>query len=544
MFSRLFNKIVSSIVLLCFSIMTLTTSVEAMAASTTWIAPPSGELPTWATHAADSNNWITMPNNQGFGYMTNYFPKDNFEQIGSMTWHPDPEDATKASLRWKMLDAEKWMRYGREDIGMNGIPSSLISDKINQFPKTSSYVFANYSPDTAELIIEVQKIEKNPNGSLAVFRADFTPWHGEFNKWKRDYLTFSEASNPAQMGYNPFEKFKGTDKTDHVFHNISWEAASVAIGEAMKRYDAHIGWVASDKTRITQRVKKSGGALRKKVTIYIDGWAKPQWFVAMPLGHQPQGGMSAICVTSIGATNSYGSTQTCDAKEHVAISGISMQAWEGGNMPENEEKVYAFKKSKSSFTVIAFTIITFAFTWGLAAAMSGVIGTAFGGISSAAVGAIGAGIYAGVALLNGAGLTTAQSSWAGSTGNGVLNFSTAGMDKHQKGLIEGVRNKQIYSRIGTGLEGAKQLYSGNCDESWSVAQCQAAGLDPGTMHRADAYSETNTTLILADEKTKCEAAVSPTDKLLAKNDPVFAEALRKQIQQCAAPKNGTWNTGW
>lgn len=157
------------------------------------------------------------------------------------------------------------------------------------------------------------------NLTLAVYRADFTPWHGDFNKWKRDYLTPSEAANPAQMGYNPFEKFKNAaaDKTDHVFHNISWEAASVAIGEAMKRYDAHVGWVASDKTRFTQSTKKKGGLLKKTVTTTIDGWVKPQWFIAMPLGHQPQGGMAAICVKDSGVTTTFGNITACDAKEKV-----------------------------------------------------------------------------------------------------------------------------------------------------------------------------------------------------------------------------------
>lgn len=394
----------------------------------------------------------------------------------------------------------------------------------------------------------MQRVEKTPNGTLAVYRADFTPWHGEFNKWKRDYLTPSEAYNPAQMGYNPFEKFKNAagNKTDHVFHNISWEAASVAIGEAMKRYDAHVGWVASDKTRFTTRIKKSGNAIKKKVTTYIDGYAKPQWFVAMPLGHQPQGGIAAICVKDSGATSTYGNTTACDAKEHVALSGVSMQSWEGGNMPQIEEKVYAYKKSKSSFTVLAFTILTFAFTWGLSSALSSVVGTAVGGAttSSLAVASISAGVYAGVAALNGAGLTTAQAGYAGSTGNGVLKVNTGSMDKHQLRLIAGVKNLQINSRVGTGLAGAKVLYSGNCAESWTVKQCQTAGLDPGSLHRADSYSESNVTLVLQAEKDKCDAMVSAADRLRAQTDPVFAESLRMWVQQCAAPDGGTWETGY
>ena len=118
------------------------------------------------------------------------------------------------------------------------------------------------------------------------------------------------------------------------------------------------------------------------------------------------------------------------------------------------------------------------------------------------------------------------------------------MDKHQQRLIKGVRNKQILSRVGTGLNGSKDLYSGSCAEDLTVAQCNALGKSPGTMHRADSYSETNTTLVLSEEVAKCDAMVLPADKLTAQTDPVMKEYLRKWVQQCASPKNGTWDTGW
>ena len=541
---KFFNKCVAKIVLMSFTLMTLIQPMQATAATSITIAGDSGIYSHWATHAANSNNWITMPNSKGFGNMINYFPKDDFTKIGQMQWLPDPESPGKSTMRLTMLDADKWIRYGREDVGALGVPSNLISERINQFPKTSAYVFASYSPENAELVVEVQKIEKSPDGILSVYRGDFTPWHGEFNKWRRDYLTPSEAYNPAQMGYNPFEKFKGASKTDNVFHNISWEAAGVAIGEAMKRYDSHIGYIASDKTRFTTNTKKSGGLLRKKVTTTIDGFAKPQWFVAMPLGHQPNGGMSSICVTSIGATNTYGNTTQCDAPEHVAISGVSIESWEGGSMPEGEDNVYHFVQSKSGFTVLAFAIFNFALTWGVASALSGAIGGLAGGIAPATVGAIGSGVYVGMAALDGAGLTTVQSSFLGSTGDGVLNVNVGAMNQHQQRLLKAVHNKQIASRVGTGLSSVVTLYSGNCNESWTVSQCQAAHLNPGTMHRPDSYAETNDALILSSQKAYCESQVTPADKATALTDPIFREQLRKLVQQCAAPQGGTWATGY
>ena len=478
---RVFKNIITALSLGIF----LTVNTSAVLADYTkkQIAPPSGVVSPYTAHASTINNWVTMSNSQGFGQNIVYWPKDNFSLIGSMQFVPDPENASKAVLRSKMLGSEKWVRYAREDVGQAGIPSNLISERINQFPKTASFVFANYSPENAELVIEVQKIEKTPTNVLNVYRADFTPWHGEYNKLKRDYLTFSEQTNPAQMGYNPFEKFKGST-TDNVFHNISWEAAGVAVGEAMKRYDAHIGWIASDNKRYDQRTKKSGGLFTRSVTTYIDGYAKPQWFVAMPLGHQPNGGVSAICVTSTGAKNATGSTKTCDAPEHVAMSGVSIQAWDGGNMPVDEEWVYKYENKKTSLTMISFAIITFAVTWGVGSMLSSTIGaSSVTSLSSLQIGAIGGGLYAGANMLQGTGLTDAQSSWAGTTGDGVLVPDSGSWNEHQAGANLGIHNKQIVSKVGTGLIGDKKLYSGDCDPSLKISECQALGQDAGTMLR-------------------------------------------------------------
>ena len=81
--------------------------------------------------------------------------------------------------------------------------------------------------------------------------------------------------------------------------------------------------------------------------------------------------MQSICVVNNGVVTS-GTTSSCDRVEHMASSGVSMVEWTGGNMPNTEENVYSYVNKKSSFTVIAFTILTFAVTWGLAAALSGV----------------------------------------------------------------------------------------------------------------------------------------------------------------------------
>lgn len=537
----MFKKIVSSILLICFTAMSLVTPATSMASTSVWIASASGVNSSWATHAANANNWVSMANNRGYGQSV-LWPKDNYTKIGEMSWARDNADPNQASFSWKMIEGERWITNGREDVGKAGISSAQMSSRIDAFPKTAAFVFAAYAPESAELVIEIQKIEKTPTGQIVVYRGDFTPHHGEFWRWKRDFLTPTEASDVTRVGYNPFQNFRGVN-TDPVFHNCDWKCANVAIGFAMRYSQAHVAWVAADKTRFTQRTKKSGGAFKKKVTTYIDGWAKPQWFVATPVEMQPDGGMHSICIVNTGTTTA-GTTSACDSASHIATSGISMVEWTGGNMPNTEEKVYAYVHKKSSFTVIAFTILTFAVTWGLASiaatAIGGGLAGTVAGLSPLQAGLLGAGLYAGVEVLGGATLTDAQAAWAGSTGNGVLTPNYGAMDQHQIRLVQGVQNKQIKSRVGTGLNGVKSLYSGNCPENYTSAQCKASGLDPGAMRRPDTYIESNTTLQMREAEVRCKSLVSTSSWAAAETNPTYAEELRVWVQKCSAPKEGEW----
>jgi hypothetical protein len=87
-----------------------------------------------------------------------------------------------------------------------------------------------------------------------------------------------------------------------------------------------------------------------------------------------------------------------------------------------------------------------------------------------------------------------------------------------------VHNKQIASRAGSGLDGVKTLYSGNCPENWTNAQCIANGLDGGSMHRSDSYRESNVVIELRDAETRCKAT-GLTGRALA---------------ICTAPARGVW----
>lgn len=519
-----FKRFVSSVTLVAFTVTGVLAPTWTHAGTSIVIAPASGLTSTWSTWSKNPNNWVSMPNSRGYGKDVLWPKSLNYTTIATSQWIPDRTDPSQAAFSWKMIEGERWITNGREELGQLGVPSNQISTRINAMPKTAAYVFANYSPENAELIIEVQKVEKSPNGQLIVSRADYTPHHGEFNRWKRDYLSPMEYADNTMLGNNPFQKFRGANN-DPVFHNISWEAAGVAIGHAMRYADAHIAYIASDRSRIATHQKKSGGLFKKTITTYVDGYVKPQWFIATPMEVQPEGGVASICVKSVGATGSYGNTSSCDSKYHLATSGVSIQSWSGGNMPELEQNVYSFVNKKSSFTVMAFAILTAIVTFGAASALIAAIGpAAAASISATQAALIGGGLYAGVAGLSGAGLTTAQSGWAGNTGDGVVTPDATNMSDHQVRLNQGIHNKQIASRAGTGLDGVKTLYSGNCPENWTNAQCVANGLDGGSMHRTDSYRESNVVFELRDAETRCKAS-GLTGKALA---------------ICTAPAKGVW----
>lgn len=449
----------------------------------------------------------------------NQAPKDNFRLLGVGQFSQSAK-----TFDWRMIEGERWITQGREDIGKAGLSSKDMSDRIAQFPKNMQYVFAAYSPETTTLHVEVQKIEKLPNGKIEIRNADFTPWHGEHWKRGQKYLTPAEKSwDPFRAGYNPFEKFKGASTTDKVFHNVSWAAAKVIIGHAQRYYNAPISFTALTSSRFTQDVKTSSGLFTSTITVTVKGFARPKWYVGTPVELQPTGEMGAICV------GPGGTAAGCDAPEHVAHAGVTFMPWEGGNMPSVEDMVYKWVQSTTSFTVLFFAVILAILTWGIALIATAGAGVVISGvtISAGTLGAV-AGITYGLAFsaFSGNGLLDAQAGFFGDVGDGVLQAPSAdaNANKHTKNLAKAIQENHIDPVYGYGLSGPTQLYKGACPEGYTVQQCNDAGLDPGTMWRPDTYAEFNTVLDMRERFEKC--------KELGYTGPA--------LNQCAAPKAGEW----
>lgn len=236
--------------------------------------------------------------------------------------------------------------------------------------------------------------------------------------------------------------------------------------------------------------------------------------------------IASICVAAIQTTSE---TTSCDDPAHIAVSGIAITEWKGGNMPVDEELVYQWKKTKSGFTVLFFTIVIALVTWGAATALTGSAGF-LGGAGGASLGgglggasfALAAGalhVLSSTALHSGGGLTQAQSGFFGSTGNGVLQVDLSALSEQSQGLAQGIQNRHIKSAQGHNLAGSQKLFKGTCAEDKTVAECWGLGLDPGQMWRGDTYQEVNMTL-----------------EMRAKYDECRQRGLAgPELMQCAAP---------
>lgn len=426
------------------------------------------------------------------------YPLDNWSLLGEIAGR----GAGGFDLR--MLQGERWITAGREEVGQLGLGSDVVSKLVMAFPGHAAMVFATYSPENAQLRIRVVKAERQADGRIRSYLGDFTPHHGERWAAQRHYLSPVEAADAIRAGRNPFAVFRPTDETDPVFYNIGWSAAQVAVGHAMRLYNAPAGFIAMTDTRWTQVVTRSGNLLRQRVDTTTQAWVRPRWFVALPVDQQPYGVQAAIC-TLPGSTS-------CPTMEQLAQSGVSVSQWDGGNMPSPEDLLYAWTDSRSGFTVLAFALVTAAFVWVAAsvAASAGAFGTAGGAglstsLSPLTIGAISGGAYAvGSTVMGGGGpVTSAQQEFLGATGSGFLEQPTAS-NPHGQALAAAISERHVKGPIGSGLRGTSELIKGQCPEGASTAQCRAVLADAGVLPRTDSYAQTNNVLSARERHAACK----------------------------------------
>jgi hypothetical protein len=90
------------------------------------------------------------------------------------------------------------------------------------------------------------------------------------------------------------------------------------------------------------------------------GHVKPKFFLALPPAFSPAAvtgnavPMAVICPRPIGCTH----------EKHLAWAGVSFDEVNGGIFPNIEEQLYEDVEKLSSWTAIAYSLVTAGLTWG------------------------------------------------------------------------------------------------------------------------------------------------------------------------------------
>jgi hypothetical protein len=194
------------------------------------------------------------------------------------------------------------------------------------------------------------------------------------------------------------------------------------------------------------------------------------------------------------------------------------ERWKGGNMPANEDLMYQWVNSQSSWNVFFFALILAVVTFGVGLAL---------GAATLTMAAVGAAVGIGYTIISGGNLTAAQQGFFGQTGNGWVQPLVAS-SQQQQGLMTSVVNNMVNPITGTGgMTGEDNLYRGNCGLGFSVSQCKSMGQDPGTTWRPDSYAQYNSTYAMRQRLQSCTTPVTQGGMGYAVGSV--------QAEQCAAP---------
>lgn len=381
---------------------------------------------------------------------------------------------------------------GLRSAQMLGMTSDQAADMVNTFPVGVPVVFARYNPGTADLRIDLFKTEKVGTG-FRLMNAVFSPHHGGLWAANGNYATPADRA-AGNFGPNPFARF--ASGTDDVFHGINRNGVNVAVGHAMRLVQAAVGMVATADYRTHQYKTTKKSLLKKKITQYIDGYAKPTWTIATPPQFQPKGTSGAICAEEVGSN-------PCPAYA-VAPAMVNFESWSGGNLSEIEDHVYHWQKTTSGWTVLAFILLTFVFMFALAAvavmagaaassvslaaqAVEGLMAMATGttvSLGAVGVAAVNAGLYGLTAALAGGSLGDVQDGYAGKILSDGQLSPGAPANEHQAGILNETNRRMTGSALDGSLSAVRKTSYGDCSlTTATVAACGPAA--KGFLPRAD-----------------------------------------------------------
>lgn len=418
--------------------------------------------------------------------------------VPRMTWNLVSEDMSdQAQRELASLAGSHNQLTGNSAADLRGLSSSEVASAVASFPANVPMVVGRFEPMSNTLRVDIFKIErtvKNGKPTSALYQTTFTPGYGDYWKAMGTYLSPAERQAGNAVGPNPFAAF-GAPGAD-TFTNISLKGAMVVLGHAQRYVGAPLSLLINHFPKQEQYTKKGGNIFRKKVTTYVDYYAKPEYYLGAPMAMQ--GGIQpSFCANDPTA-------ETCQSYQ-AASSGVGFMKMEGGNLAETPMFVHQWSETKSGWTLLAIFVVVFIVGFAVAAiapmmtaaAMSPTtVGAGFwtNVLSMAGVGTSSA---AGAAALE-AGLYTAVTAATGSGFGGV--YGVGGLVHAQEKALSAAidpghisarqyRDKMLNSGLTTGaIDGAispvrKQL-TGSCGTGTLLKNC---GGDSGILPRGDGY---------------------------------------------------------
>jgi hypothetical protein len=413
---------------------------------------------------------------------------------------------TRTPIDLRPLGSERWVGNLQVEAGMLGLDASQFATRFRHLRTSQSLVLGRYSPQTAELRIQILRIERRRDGIAYVSIADFTPHHGEH--W-RAYGQFRSPAERARglPGYNPFEIHRGSPE-DPLFHQVSAAASQVAMGQAMRFAGAITGWLAVSDHRFISHSQTSGGLFRQTVHWTIDGLVKPRWLLLTPLSMAPMGATGAVTCASPAHLRSLaqegGPATDCDDPAHRVGSGVWAAEWSGGNLPATEEALIHAEGSTSGLTLLADALVVGAMVFAASTVAGRLPGGTVGDMATRV------GLFDDSALASGLPpYASTAASAAGLVGSGAALLSgeaVLGRDitRAFRGLIDAgagtpmptpdtysaqlagaISAAVIRAPLDASLAGIARFVTGNCGPALTGAACKASGHDPGSAPRID-----------------------------------------------------------
>lgn len=207
-------------------------------------------------------------------------------------------------------------------------------------------VLGTYISSDGSLHLEAVRTLKTLDGGIEIQGVDITPYDFDLLKITQAFTTDAERKAGAP-GRNPFDFAKSEASEDfQIFRELSFDAARVAMGMAMRNTGAVFGIMTVTKEDWRTWTKKKKKLLRKTIEYHTAANVESIYYVFTPAATQGGGDNATICADNPDRDD-------CEP-ELRATAGVASVQWEGGNLPKviDKDVYHHMWKQKSSFNLL------------------------------------------------------------------------------------------------------------------------------------------------------------------------------------------------